>query len=58
MTVKELISILQTFDPNLPVYTLEDTGWNEVEYTPAHPEQAIMEKIIDCEQTQEEAIFL
>ena len=58
MTVKELISILHTFDPNLPVYTLEDVGWNKVDYTPAHPEQAIMEKIIDGEQIHEKAIFL
>lgn len=60
MTVKELITVLQTFNPDLPVYTLENTGYDEWEWTPMTqpPIKDIIDGSMNPEQIGKEAIFL
>ena len=60
MTVKELITILETFNPDLPVYTLENTGYDEFEWTPMTqpPIKDSIYESMNTEQTSKEAIFL
>lgn len=60
MTVKELITILQTFNPDLPVYTLENIGYDEWAWTPMTqpPIKDIIDESMNPEQVGKEAIFL